>query len=62
MSLAYELLAKLGGRLRQVHLSGIDKDGSHRPTTDDDLRLYEPLLARCQDVPWLLETELTTAT
>lgn len=58
MALAGDLLAKHGHRLRQVHLSGIEKDGTHRPTTEDDLRLYEPVLARCRNVPWLLETEL----
>ena len=58
MGLADELLTKHGGRLRQAHLSGIEEDGTHRPTTEDDLRLCEPLLAQCPNVPWLLETEL----
>ena len=47
-----------GGRLRQVHVSGIEADGTHRPTTRADLELYEPLLARCSGVPLLLEAEL----
>lgn len=59
MGLASDLLAQHGNRLRQVHVSGIEKDGTHRPTTDDDLRRYEPLVALCGDVPWLLETERT---
>ena len=29
-----------------------------RPTTAADLELYEPVLARCEHVPWLLEAEL----
>ena len=58
LALGHELLDALGGRLRQLHVSGIEADGTHRPTTHADLELYEPLLARCTHVPWLLETEL----
>src|SRR5262245_23422976 len=58
LRLAHELIDNFGHRLRQLHVSGIDDDGTHRPTTRDDLRLYEPVLARCRHVPWLLETEL----
>jgi hypothetical protein len=62
LSLGHELLDSLGGRLRQLHVSGIEADGTHRPTTPADLALYEPLLARCAHVPWLLETELVEGT
>ena len=62
LSLGHELLDALGGRLRQLHVSGIEADGTHRPTTRADLALYEPLLARCAHVPWLLETELVEGT
>lgn len=58
LALGHELLDALDGRLRQLHVSGIEADGTHRPTTRADLELYEPLLARCTHVPWLLETEL----
>jgi len=58
LRLGYELLDRFGDRLRQVHLSGIEPDGTHRPTTAADLDLYAPLLERCGHVPWLLETEL----
>jgi hypothetical protein len=58
LALGHELLDALGGRLRQLHVSGIEADGTHRPTTRTDLELYEPLLARSAHVPWLLETEL----
>jgi hypothetical protein len=58
LAFGHELLDALGGRLRQLHVSGIEADGTHRPTTRADLELYEPLLARCMHVPWLLETEL----
>jgi hypothetical protein len=58
LRLGHELLDVLGGRLRQLHVSGIEEDGTHRPTTRADLELYEPLLERCRHVPWLLEAEL----
>jgi uncharacterized protein (UPF0276 family) len=58
LRLGHDLLDVLGGRLRQLHVSGIEEDGTHRPTTQADLELYEPLLERCRHVPWLLEAEL----
>ena len=61
LALGHELLDAHGGRLRQLHVSGIEPDGTHRPTTPADLALYEPLLARCAGVPWLLEAELDGA-
>ena len=58
LALGHELLDAFGHRLRQVHVSGIEPDGTHRTTTAADLALHEPLLARCEHVPWLLEAEL----
>lgn len=58
LGLGHELLDAFGDRLRQLHVSGIEADGTHRPTTSADLDLYEPLLRRCRHVPWLLESEL----
>ena len=58
LALGDELLDAFGHRLRQVHVSGIEPDGTHRTTTAADLTLYEPLLARSEHVPWLLEAEL----
>jgi sugar phosphate isomerase/epimerase len=58
LALGHELLEAFGDRLRQLHVSGIEPDGRHRPTTAADLALYAPLLERCGGVPWLLETEL----
>jgi hypothetical protein len=58
MQLGHDLLDAFGERLRQLHVSGIEPDGTHRPTTTDDLALYRPLLARCGHVPWILEAEL----
>src|SRR5829696_106753 len=44
LHLGFELLAAFATRLRQVHVSGIERDGTHRPTLPSDLALYEPLL------------------
>jgi hypothetical protein len=59
LRLGFELLDAFGDRLRQVHLSGIVADGTHRPTTSADLALYRPLLDRCSHVPWMLESVLS---
>jgi sugar phosphate isomerase/epimerase len=55
----HELLDRYGDRLRQIHTSGIDEDGHHRPTTKADLDRYAPLLERCRHVPWIFESPLT---
>lgn len=62
LALGHELLDRHGHRLRQLHVSGIEPDGTHRPTTEADMNLYEPLLERCAGVPWLLEAVLEEAT
>jgi sugar phosphate isomerase/epimerase len=61
LRLGHDLLDAFGDRLRQLHVSGIEPDGTHRTTTAADLELYEPLLVRCGHVPWLLEAELEDA-
>ncbi len=58
LRLGHDLIDSFGQRLRQLHVSGIEPDGTHRPTTRADLSLYAPLLDRCEHVPWLLEAEL----
>lgn len=58
LRLGHDLVDAFAGRLCQLHVSGIEPDGTHRPTTTADIALYEPLLERCRGVPWLLETEL----
>jgi hypothetical protein len=55
LALGHDLLDAFGPRLRQLHVSGIEPDGSHRPTTAGDLDLYRPLLDRCGHVPWIFE-------
>ena len=58
LGLAFELLDALGDRLRQLHVSGIEPDGTHRPTTAADLELYAPVLERCAGFPVVLEEPL----
>lgn len=53
-----ELLEAFGGRLREVHVSGIEPDGQHRVTVPEDLHLYKRLLESCDDVPWVFESPL----
>ena len=55
MTVGEDLLDRFAGRLRQVHLSSIDDELCHRPLTSEHETLFAPLLARCRDVPWLLE-------
>lgn len=54
MSVAAELLDAYRCRLRQVHLSSI-RSQEHTTLTEGDEALFAPLLARCPDVPWILE-------
>jgi sugar phosphate isomerase/epimerase len=58
LALGHELLDAFGDRLRQLHVSGIEPDGTHRATTQADLELYAPLLARCDGAPQVLEAVL----
>jgi hypothetical protein len=58
LALGHQLLDAYGSRLREVHVSGIEPDGKHRPTTQADLARYEPLLTRCRQVPWVFESPL----
>jgi hypothetical protein len=60
LQLGHDLIDAFGGRLRQVHVSGIHPDGTHRTTTELDLKLYRPLLERCSGVPWILEAVTET--
>ena len=52
--MAAELLDRFRGRLREVHLSSI-RGGAHVTLTPEDEALFAPMLARCRDVPWILE-------
>jgi sugar phosphate isomerase/epimerase len=55
LALGHELLDAFGDRLRQLHVSGIEPDGTHRETTAADLELYRPLLDRAAHVPHVFE-------
>jgi len=52
------ILDRFEARLRHVHLSSLDGSGHHIPLTDDDEELFAAALARCRDVPWILEAPL----
>lgn len=58
LALGHDLLDAFGERLRELHVSGIEPDSTHRPTTAAELGLHRALLDRCRHVPWLLEAEL----
>ena len=53
-----ELLDHLGARLRHVHVSSMAADCCHVALRDEDEERFCPLLARCIDVPWILEAPL----
>jgi hypothetical protein len=55
MQAAEEILRRFVSRLSHVHLSSLDEDQHHIPLTADDEKLFEPILSRCRDVPWILE-------
>jgi hypothetical protein len=55
MEVGTDLLDRFAGRLRHVHLSSIDEHERHVSLRADHESLFEPLLDRCRDVPWLLE-------
>jgi hypothetical protein len=48
-------LDAFAGRLREVHLSSLDADSHHVPLRESDEERFSDLLARCKDVPWILE-------
>jgi hypothetical protein len=52
---AATLLQRFSSRLSHVHLSSLDESQHHVPLTPEDETLFGPLLARCRDVPWILE-------
>jgi Xylose isomerase-like TIM barrel len=56
MQLAEELLDRYGTRLRHVHLSSL-QNGKHVPVLPEHDALFQPILDRCRDVPWILEAE-----
>jgi hypothetical protein len=55
MNNAASLLRRFSSRLSHVHLSSLDEHQHHVPLTVEDETIFSPLLARCRDVPWILE-------
>lgn len=59
MRLAEDLMDRFASRLREVHLSSLSDDGRHIGLTDEHAALFAPILARCVDVPWILEAPVS---
>jgi hypothetical protein len=55
MALGGELLDAFGQRLRHLHISSLSRDSHHLTLSTEDEARFHPLLARCLDVPWILE-------
>jgi hypothetical protein len=55
LGVADELLSLYSSRLSHVHVSSLDDARHHVPLTLEDEQLYGRMLARCRDVPWILE-------
>jgi sugar phosphate isomerase/epimerase len=55
MGAAVEILNRLSGRLRHVHISSLDEAQHHVPLTAEDEELFAPILERGRDVLWILE-------
>jgi hypothetical protein len=55
LEVADELLSRFSNRLSHVHVSSLDEARHHVPLTMEDEALFGPALARCRDVPWILE-------
>lgn len=58
LEVAFEILDRFADRLRHLHLSSLDSSRGHVGLTAADELLFEPLLDRCRDVPWILEAPL----
>lgn len=57
MAVGEDLLDRFASRLRHVHLSSVSPQLGHLPLSAEHEALFAPLLARCRDVPWILEAE-----
>lgn len=55
MGAGSEMLRRFSSRLSHVHVSSLDESQHHVSLTAEDEALFEPVLARCRDVPWILE-------
>lgn len=59
MAVAAELLDAYRARLRHLHMSSLSEELHHVTLTASDRELFEPLLRRCTDVPWIFEAPPT---
>jgi hypothetical protein len=55
MEVASEILRRFSSRLSHVHVSSLDETQHHVSLTAEDETLFEAVLERCRDVPWILE-------
>jgi len=55
MGVADQILRRFSSRLTHVHVSSLDESQHHVSLTHEDEALFEPVLTRCRDVPWILE-------
>ncbi len=55
LGVAEELLRRFSNRLSHVHVSSLNQAQHHVSLTLEDEALFSPVLARCRDVPWILE-------
>jgi len=58
MEMGHDLLSRFTSRLREVHISSVTDECHHEALTVEHEELFGPLLARCTDVPWILEAPL----
>jgi hypothetical protein len=55
MELAHDLLDAFRLRLSHLHISSLTDACKHAPLTPEVERRFAPVLARCYDMPWILE-------
>lgn len=55
MELANDLLDAYRTRLSHVHVSSVTSDCEHVALRQQDYQLFEPVLSRCIDRPWIVE-------
>jgi hypothetical protein len=55
LAVAATIVQRFSSRLSHIHLSSLDAAQHHVPLTRDDETLFGTVLARCRDVPWILE-------
>jgi hypothetical protein len=54
VKMADDFLEVFEGRIRQLHLSSI-RNGKHQSLLKEDIELFQPILDKCANIPWILE-------